>query len=132
MKKNSIIFGAIGLALLVSIGFVAAHGVSSNKMAFQSYAMEKQNIDRSDMMEHHEEMEQVMEKGSFQDLVALREKIGFNIMPWVNDETQFKEMQERHEQMEEMMEGNGMMGRGMMNRGFNGDNRVEFDCPMMD
>ncbi|MAG38877.1 hypothetical protein CMO90_02205 [Candidatus Woesearchaeota archaeon] len=48
----------------------------------------------------HELMEEIMEKGSFEDLQMLREKNGFNMMPFVNDEESFQKMKEHHEEME--------------------------------
>ena len=38
----------------------------------------------------HELMESVIEDGSYADLVALRDEIGFNVMAWVEDESDFE------------------------------------------
>ncbi len=63
------------------------------------------------MMEYHEEVEELLEEGSFADLEALREELGVRIAPWVVDEESFLEWREHHARMEEMM-GGVMSGRG--------------------
>jgi len=86
MKKTIIV---IGLALVAVVSLVAAYGP------------------------WHEDMESVMEDGSYQDLVDYRESTGYNVMPWVDSQDDFESMQEMHEQMEEFHEqGYGMRGYG--------------------
>ena len=49
---------------------------------------------------YHEQMEQVLEEGTYDDLVALRLETGGRMMPWVQDAESFAQMQERHKTME--------------------------------
>ncbi|MBI1936191.1 hypothetical protein HYS31_07160 [Candidatus Woesearchaeota archaeon] len=66
------------------------------------------------MMQHHEEMEKVMEEGAYSDLAALREKYGINFMPWVENEEDFQLAKQMHEKMDKYHEKNGMEGCPMM------------------
>lgn len=112
MKKKKFGFAAMLLAgLLVLTGIAFAHGsrVSGFGMGF--------NL--------HDEIEGVIEEGKYSDLIELRQELGFNIMPWVDSEDDFKQAEEMHEAMEEFHEkyGYGMMGNysyRMMNNGFRG------------
>ena len=101
--KKAILFGILGLLL---IGSVFAYMGSGNRNNMGMMGSKNFN-----MQQHHEQMEELMEEGSFEDLQKLRQE-GFNMMPWVNDEETFKQAQERHEQMEKIME-NSNFGRGM-------------------
>ena len=71
---------------------------------------------RSGHMGHHEEMEKIMEQGTYKDLVAHREEIGWNVKPWVTSEEDFELAKGMHERMEKRHEGNtgfyGMNGMG--------------------
>ena len=57
------------------------------------------------------EMQQIIVSGTYAELEAFREKVGFNVMPWVTDEETFKAMQESHKAMfQARQNGYGMMG----------------------
>lgn len=107
MKKRKLVFVAVAIAsLLILAGAVLAHGRGSG---FE--------MDSS----HHNEMEDIMEEGTYSDLVELREDYGVNMMPWVNNEETFEEAQERHVTMEEFHKEYGSrMHRSKMMGGFSG------------
>lgn len=97
MKKTTLLaaFGLIVLSLLALGAFaygqrlgtgIGAEGASGTRGVRGAY---------------HEQMEQIMESGTFADLVALRTETGRQLMPFVTDETTFAAQQERHEQMVE-------------------------------
>ena len=105
MKKKNLLVPLTLAGLLVMAGIVSAHSGFGQEFGAKRT--------------HHEEMEEVMEEGNYKDLVKLRVEIGFNIMPWVDSEGEFKEMQERHEAMEKFHEENGyrMIGFGFRRMG---------------
>ncbi len=73
---------------------------------------------------YHDEMLKIMEQGTYADLAAFRQKIGFNIMPYVTDDATFTEAQEHHKIMAEWHKKAGIpLGVGMHGRGGG--------CPMM-
>ena len=106
MNKKKFGFAALLLASLLALAGIAFAHIGRN-----SGIDVRQNL--------HNMMEELMEKGNYDDLAGLREKARFNIIPFVDNEAEFKEMQEMHEAMEEfhggygygMMGSNGMMGR---------------------
>jgi len=100
--NKAILFGIIGFLLIGSVFAYMGNGNSMGMMGNRNW----------NMAEHHEQMEELMEEGSFEDLQKLRQE-GFNMMPWVNDETTFKQMQEMHEQMEKFMENSNWRNTGM-------------------
>ena len=101
MKNKIFGFVAIALSLLVLANIAIAHGGRSNRF--------------STGLNMHSYMEEIIEQGEYSNLEVLREKLGFNIMPMIGNEQDFREMQEMHESMEELHEkyGYGMMGYGM-------------------
>ena len=127
MKKT--VFVAFA-ALLILAGIAAAYmGGRWNGMARQNNGfdgigmMNGAGMMGAGIMQgmhlYHEDMEKIMEDGKYSDLVALRQKTGVNMMPWVDNEEEFKAMQTMHESMEDMHEkmmnsSNGFNGKGMM------------------
>ncbi len=102
MKKRKLGFVAIALAgLLLLAGVVLAHGRD------QGFKMGSS---------HHNDMEDMMEEGTYNDLVELRENYGADVMPRIYNEETFEEAQERHVAMEEfhIEYGSGMHGSKMM------------------
>jgi len=137
MKKLIAILAILGI---LTVGLVAAHGFG-NGMATQGT---NRAMARTSMAEEyepgffHEQMEEVMEQGTFNDLQELRQEAGFNIMPWVDSEDDFELAKQMHERMEQWREENGyedMPMKGMMGRGFGRGNARGFGmqggCPMM-
>ena len=114
--SNSLVFVVIAvISLLILAGIAMAQmgwKWSNKKDSNQWFGMGMMH----GMMAYHEGMEKVMEEGTYNDLVAFREKLGFKIMPWIDNEQEFKEMQELHEKMEKLHEENefGMQGCPMM------------------
>ena len=114
-QRKAILFGIVGLLLIGSA------------FAYMGYGGMGRGMMGNRMGVNHEQMEEVMEQGTFSDLQRLRQETGFNIMPWVNDEATFKQMQDMHEKMEKYMESsNWKSGMGMMASG-----RANGNCPMM-
>lgn len=92
-KKNTwLILGLAIIASLTLVGFATAHGWG---------AMSTQG---SFMMHSQNNMEQLIEEGTYQDLVEYREQTGFTMMPWVDSQEEFEAMQEHHEEMEKWHE----------------------------
>ncbi|MBI4452016.1 hypothetical protein HY637_01175 [Candidatus Woesearchaeota archaeon] len=107
-KKVTIAFVAIVSALLIA-GAAAAQGMwrsKANAQNWQGMGMMNGNMMKG-MMQHHEEMEKVMEEGTYTDLAKLREEYGFSIMPWVENEEDFQLAKKMHEKMEKYREENG-------------------------
>ena len=71
---------------------------------------------------YHEEMETIIETGTYDDLVNLRETYDRPFMRWVDSPEDFEFAKEHHEEMEESgFEHMGKRGSGMTGEG----------CPMM-
>ena len=114
-QRKAILFGIVGLLLIGSAFAYMGYGGMARGMMGNRIGV------------NHEQMEEVMEEGTFNDFQKLRQETGFNMMPWVNDEATFKQMQEMHEKMEKYMESsNWKSGMGMMASG-----RANGNCPMM-
>jgi len=81
--------------------------------------------------QYHEQMEQIVETGSYADLEALREETGRPMAPWVQSQEDFDVWKARHEQMEaEYGEGPHMGAYGP--RDGTGFRRGRGGCPMRD
>lgn len=116
MRNKKLAFAAIAiLSLLVIAGIALAQMGWGNRRAENADGT-RQNGMMNGMMAHHGDMEELMEEGNYAGLTALREKLGFNIMPSIDNEQEFREMQELHGRMEKLNEGNGFGMKG---------------CPMM-
>lgn len=114
MKNKKFVFAAIAaLSLLVIAGIALAQMGWGAKQASNADGMGQMGMMHSIM---HDDMGELMEEGQYADLIAMREKLGFNIMPSIGNGQEFKEMQELHARMEKLNEGG--------NFGMNG-------CPMM-
>ncbi|MBI2656551.1 hypothetical protein HYX03_02340 [Candidatus Woesearchaeota archaeon] len=116
--KKSLVFAVIAMISLLVIAGIAMAQIDwrwSNKQKdSQSFGMGSTGMMHGSMMAYHEEMEKLMENGNYNDLVALREKLGFRIMPWVDNEDDFRQAQKIHEKMEKSHEENGFGGCPMM------------------
>ena len=92
----------VGILFLLAVASVSAYGM---------WQIDRPNGQRSGNIfqpgSMHEQMEPIMEEGTYADLVKFREEVGFTMMPWVQDEETFRQAQERHEQMERWHEVNG-------------------------
>ncbi len=100
-KKSVFVVGLIdGLIALAAL--VNAHGFGN-----KAYEQGSNMYGMGGMHAYHEEMEGIMEEGSYDALVSLRDELGVDVMPWINTQEEFEEMQERHEEMERFHEGSG-------------------------
>ncbi|MCA9496462.1 MAG: hypothetical protein KC589_05955 [Nanoarchaeota archaeon] len=112
MKKTLI---AIISLVIVTLGatLVFAHGGGfENNLRFQNQ-QNKTGI-------YHEQVEELIETGTYQDLENLREEVGFPIARWVNSEEDFAEFKERHEEMEKEGYTNYGSNRGYGKGGMHG------------
>jgi hypothetical protein len=100
MKK--IIYGLLIAMVLVSAS-IYAYGWRDNQESFRNG-----NYKINPAM--HEEVQNVLESGSFEDLEQLREEYNRPVMRWVQDEEDFELAKQNYEE-------NGFAGRG--------------NCPMM-
>lgn len=90
--KKALLITSVALALLVVAALGAlAHG------GFDRGDLSPMGVDRGT---YHEQMEEIMEHGSYADLEELRAETGMPMMRWVTDDESFAEMQEHHEEME--------------------------------
>jgi len=103
-------------------GIASAQGIWKNKEAAQANSqgmgmgggmmggMMQGNMMKG-MMQHHEEIAEIMDESTYSGLVKLREESGLNIMPWVENEEDFRLAKKMHDKMEKtggcpMMNGN--------------------------
>ncbi len=116
-KRYAIISLFAILGISIASGFVWAYGFEYNTPTHN-------NLYPS----YHEDIENIIENGTYKDLENYRNQLNRNIIPWVTDEETFQQLKERHEQMEEYREEGRGIGLGFGRRhgrnGFRG-------CPMM-
>jgi len=122
MKKGIIVAGIAFAAVLLWLGIASAHGTGG---MLGNGSGNQMGMNQMNMGAHHEEMEKLMEEGNYAELVKLREANGFNMMPWVENEEDFKLAQQMHEKMDKFHENMPMKG-GMMGMGAGMGS-----CPMM-
>ncbi len=106
MKQTNIIIAILAVLVISTIGLVYAHGSGSGYGMMGGFGMMGNSGSGYGMMgssnyDIHEEMEEVMESGSYQDLVELREEYNMPMMYWVDSEEEFLQAQQIHEEFEE-------------------------------
>lgn len=102
MKKITMVL----LALLVI-------GVSSISLAFAYNGnFNQQNGAHLRDGTHFEDVQKIMTTGSFADLQALRQTTGLNMMPWVENESDFVIAQQTHALDTPRVGKNGARGQG--------------------
>lgn len=84
MKKTLLVVIGVALVAIVA-GIVFAHKPDNGK----------------DMGAYKDEIESVLTNGTYTELTELRDDLGFQVLPWVQDEDDFAFAQEMHERMEE-------------------------------
>lgn len=84
----------------ITIMLIALIAIIGSVFAYQGYGMNSQSS-TYEKGTYHEQVEEVLKDGTYDDLVNLREELGVNVMPMVESEEDFSLMQERHELMEE-------------------------------
>ncbi|MFH1649739.1 MAG: hypothetical protein ABIA93_04275 [Candidatus Woesearchaeota archaeon] len=101
------------------VGMLLVVGLVGTVFAFGGLGRTQGNGALSDTQwqAHHDTMEQIMEEGSYADLVSKRDADGVNYMPMVDREEQFIAMQERHAEMEQYREENGIEAGQRMHNG---------------
>ncbi|MEC8220636.1 MAG: hypothetical protein VX028_01075 [Nanoarchaeota archaeon] len=99
MKK---ILMTIICLVIVTLGatFAFAHSGSFGNSGFQN----------SQAVTYNTQVEEVIENGSYEDLLSLREELGYSVARWVDSEEDFAEFKKVHEAMEE---------KSYMRHGFN-------------
>ena len=130
-KRRTPWLTVVGVVLLAAIVVAGAAAAGQRFGAGAEFGATAGTHTRS---AHHEQMEAILEDGSYEDLAALREEIGLPLMPRVQSEEDFALMQERHEQMEELYgegphAGMGRLG-GAGNRFGNAFGQGFGGCPM--
>jgi len=112
MKKNIKIIFAV-LLIVIGVGTSFAIGMSaleSNHMNNGFGCDENKgpgnginsNFDKNN---YHNQMESIVEKGTYQDLVKLRSSTGVDFANFVKNENDFNDLKQRHEQMDNLMGG---------------------------
>lgn len=89
--KALIITGILAVLLAV---VVSAHGMG-----------------RMGMGVHQEDMQKIMQEGSYQDLADLRQETGLPMMSWVTDQASFETMQQHHALMQKYRTDSGNNAR---------------------
>jgi len=103
MRRSLVLSVLAIIGVISAIGFVSAYGYGNGfGMKYMRYT--GLNETNPWYEEHHEKMEEILEEGTYQDLVEYRNEIGMPVMPWVTDEESFLKAKERHEVMEEFHE----------------------------
>lgn len=117
--KRTTVFILAALLVVASIGTAAAQGWGQGLQA------KNPDIEPG---QFHEQMEEILEEGTYEDLEDFREATGMPVMFRIQSQEQFELMQEHHAQMEAFWEEQGTepgpRGMGFSGRGHGG-------CPMM-
>ena len=87
----------------IIITFIALVAIVGGVFAYQNNGMDS-NINSMNQLSHqrgefHDNMEKILENGTYNDLVKFREEVGFNIMPFVSSQADFDSQKDRHEEM---------------------------------
>ena len=114
------------------IAFIALVAIVGGVFAYQNNDMNN-NINSMNQLSHqkgefHDNMESILENGTYNDLVKFREKIGFDIMPFVNSQSDFDSQKDRHEEMEAQgFDGDSNRMNNQGHRGNHGDCMMDDD-----
>ena len=101
----------IGIIAVLAVGIVAAQGYGRmGELPIPGMGMQET------MHESHTSMMNIMESGTYEEFVALKESTGMPMMPWIEDKEDFVLMQQMHQKMQTWRAENGGMRGG---------------CPMM-
>lgn len=116
------------MAALISFAFILA--VASAYPQNISKARAQDNL--QDRVQIHDELRTVLEQGTYQDLVDLREKYDHDFKPWIENEADFEQAKAIHEKMEQYRNENGYnMGQGHGQRMGNRGQGMRLGCPML-
>lgn len=75
-------------------------------------------------------MHEIMEEGTYQDLIDLRESTGAQIAPWIESEDDFAQMKQMHVKMQAYRDNAQINPQAGFRRG-NGEGRSFAGCPML-
>jgi len=130
-KKTLVILTAV-VAIFIFAGFATAHGFRNNEKKYDTYSMGHMN-------NMHQQMSEIMELGTYEDFLALKESFDGKFMAFIDSEEKFEMMKEHHanmqahhEKMDEFHQKMGFENRnfGMMNHK-SGNGMHSGGCPMM-
>ena len=123
-NKKILAAGVLSLLGVLFFGafYASAYSPGNGFYATDNQAVKERNAERQLM---HEQMESIIENGTYADLVAFKEENNLNFMPWVTDEETFQQLKERHETMEAYRAENGIENLGMGMRGMKSMNKAE-------
>lgn len=110
MKKVTTILLALLVIGIVSASIAFAYG--------GRFGASKENGTKT----HYQDMQKIIENGTYTDLVEYRQTTGFNVMPCVQNEDDFTQAKQRHLKMGQYGQNNGQCGQGFGKRG---------GCPML-
>ncbi len=99
------------LAGIVGVFLLAALVIGVNAYAFDA-PVATAAADRVTSCPYHEDMERILETGTYDELVALRLETGRPMLPLVTDEQTFAQVKEHHAYMETTYGEDARMGQG--------------------
>ena len=86
----------------IIIAFIALVVIAGGVFAHQSN--EGNNFKQMGNLFHgvdfHDKMESILENGTYSDLVKFRKDVGFDVMPFVNSQSDFNSQKDRHKNIE--------------------------------
>lgn len=104
------------ISILAILIVVLVTGVFAHQNFYERNEVTQSGYERGTF---HEQVEEVIEEGTYEDLIVLREELGFDVMRRVQSQEDFDEMKERHEYMQSQGYEPGYMRKGSQ-RGFGG------------
>jgi hypothetical protein len=117
----------------LGILLIAIIAITGSVFAYQGFGMHQNNLNPNsenqtyhERGQFHEQMEEILEQGTYDDLVAFREEVGFDVMRKVQSVEDFEAQKARHELRESQGLEPGYKragGHGSKHRGFG-------NCPM--
>lgn len=137
--NKPLILGLVGIVLVAAL-LVGVHAYGQQISQYQNIngRMFGAQGAQKGTCEFHEDMETILESGTYADLVALREESGKPMMPFVKDEVSFAAMQEQHKEMiangNDFQAGTGCgmnAGKGLGTHQRQGLGKNQGNCPMM-
>ena len=111
MKEKDILIGILAVLIISVVGIVYAFNEG-----YESFASDmmggNQMMDEGAYFDMHQDMEKVLESGTYDDLVQLREEYNMPMMYWVNSQEDFELAQQMHEEFEDSAFNGGCPGLG--------------------
>lgn len=101
IKMKKIIYGLL-LAMVLISASIYAYGWNEKKASNQNYACTSESCGAGCTM--HEDMQNVLKSGNFEDLKELREESGKPMIKWIQNEEDFELAQQNYQE-------NGFQGK---------------------